>query len=261
LKAKTSTKDAESELTPPAARNLAALERAIVSCERCSRLVAYRRRVAREKKREFRDWTYWGRPVPAFGDPAARLLIVGLAPAAHGANRTGRMFTGDSSGDWLYEALHRYGFADRPVSRSRDDGLIVSDCWITAAARCAPPDNKPTRAELARCRPYLEREIGLLGAVTVVLVLGRIAWESWLRASGWWERLRPAQRPPFAHAAESILPDGRTLLVSFHPSRQNTNTGKLTRAMWYGVFARARELVGTIGVPSPQPPVCTPSPA
>ena len=215
-----------------------------MGCERCPRLVAHRRKVARQKKREFRDWTYWGRPVPAFGDPTARLLIVGLAPAAHGANRTGRMFTGDSSGDWLYEALHRYGFASSPVSRARDDGLTLSSCWITAAARCAPPDNKPTRRELDRCRPFLERELGLLGSVKVVLVLGRVAWESWLRASGWWDRLRPAERPPFAHGAEATLPDGRILLSSFHPSRQNTNTGKLTRKMWYGIFERARELVG-----------------
>ena len=214
-----------------------------MSCERCPRLVAYRRQIARTKKREFRDWTYWGRPVPAFGDPAARLLIVGLAPAAHGANRTGRMFTGDSSGNWLYEALHRYGFADRPASESRDDGLRLIGCWITAAARCAPPDNKPTPEELLRCRPYLERELGLLRSVKVVLVLGRIAWESWLRASGWWDRLEPTARPPFAHGAEATLPDGRILLASFHPSRQNTNTGKLTREMWYGIFARARELV------------------
>ena len=181
--------------------------------------------------------------MPAFGDPAARLLIIGLAPAAHGANRTGRMFTGDSSGDWLYEALHRYGFASRPDSRSADDGLTLTGCWITAAARCAPPDNKPTSDELLRCRPYLERELGLLGAVKVVLVLGRVAWESWLRASGWRERLPPPERPRFAHGAEAILPDGRVLLVSYHPSRQNTNTGKLTREMWYGIFERARGIL------------------
>ena len=199
--------------------------------------------MAKIRKREFRDWDYWGRPVPAFGDPAARLMIVGLAPAAHGANRTGRMFTGDSSGDWLYEALHRYGFASRPDSRSRDDGLTLTGCWITAAARCAPPDNKPTRLELTRCRPYLEREVGLLGSVKVVLALGRVAWESWLRVSGWWERFSPAGRPPFVHGGETPLPDGRTLLVSYHPSRQNTNTGKLTRTMWYRVFERARALV------------------
>lgn len=222
---------------------LLALNRELVRCERCPRLVAYRETVARLKKREFRDQPYWGRPVPSLGDPAARLLVVGLAPAAHGANRTGRMFTGDSSGAWLYSALHRFGFADRPVSVHRDDGLRLTDCYITAAARCAPPGNRPTREELDRCRPYLERELAALERVRVVLVLGRIAWEAWLRASGWWARLGPAGRPRFAHGAEAELPDGRVLLCSFHPSRQNTNTGRLTRAMWEAVFARARELL------------------
>jgi uracil-DNA glycosylase family 4 len=183
--------------------------------------------------------------VPSFGDSAARLLIVGLAPAAHGANRTGRMFTGDSSGAWLWEALHRFGFADRPVSAHRDDGLVLRDCWITAAAHCAPPDNKPERAELDRCRSFLVREIELLRNVRVVLALGRIAQESWLRAAGWWTRLRPAERPAFGHGSETLLGDGRRLISSFHPSRQNTNTGKLTREMWYAVFARAREAVSS----------------
>ncbi len=201
------------------------------------------REVARTKKREFRDCTYWGRPVPGFGDPAARLLIVGLAPAAHGANRTGRMFTGDSSGNWLYEALHRYGFADRPVSLSRDDGLTLTGCYITAAVRCAPPDNKPSREELANCRRFLQRELRLLTSVQVVLALGRVACEAWLRAAGWWESLAPAERPAFGHGRETVLPDGRVLLCSFHPSRQNTNTGKLTREMWHRIFARARELL------------------
>ena len=162
------------------------------------------------------------------------------------------MFTGDSSGDWLYAALHRYGFASQPQSRSRDDGLTLTGCWITAAARCAPPDNKPTAKELIRCRPYLERELGLLASVKVVLVLGRVAWEGWLRASRWWERLPAGKRPPFAHGAETTLPDGRVLLVSYHPSRQNTNTGKLTREMWDAIFRRARELTC-----SPPPPACT----
>jgi uracil-DNA glycosylase len=153
------------------------------------------------------------------------------------------MFTGDSSGAWLWEALHRFGFASHPVSLHRDDGLTLTDCWITAAARCAPPDNKPDRAELERCRTFLVREIALLDRVQVVVALGRVAYESWLKAAGWWDR-RPAwERPPFSHGAEAVLPDGRLLITSFHPSRQNTNTGRLTRAMWYEVFRSARGAV------------------
>ncbi len=233
-----------------ALRSLAAVERAIVRCARCPRLRAYCRRVAREKKRAFRDWIYWGKPVPGFGDPAARLLVVGVAPAAHGANRTGRMFTGDSSGDWLYAALHRYGFASRPTAVCRDDGLVLRDCYVTAALRCAPPANKPTRAELERCRTYLRAEVGLLGRVRVVVVLGRIAHDAWLKAAGWWARLPPAARPRFAHGAETTLPDGTVLLASYHPSRQNTNTGKLTRAMWHAVFRRARALLAAAPRPA-----------
>jgi uracil-DNA glycosylase family 4 len=224
-------------------KTLAAVTRAVVACTRCPRLRTHCLRVAREKKREFRDWTYWGLPVPGFGDPKARLLIVGLAPAAHGANRTGRMFTGDSSGSWLYEALHRFGFASQPESFSRDDGLTLHDCYISAAARCAPPGNRPTPLELERCRPYLIREIELLTEVRVVVALGRIAQESWLKAAGWWTRLVPRERPRFGHGVETELPDGVVLLTSYHPSRQNTNTGKLTRAMWHEVFRRARRLV------------------
>jgi uracil-DNA glycosylase family 4 len=227
---------------------LSALNDEVVACTRCPRLIAHCREIAATRKREFRDSTYWGRPVPGFGDPAASLLIVGLAPAAHGANRTGRMFTGDSSGSWLYEALHRYGFADRPASVTRDDGLTLIGCYITAAARCAPPDNKPSREELAHCRGFLQRELALLHRARVVLALGRVAYESWLRAAGWWDSLPPAERPAFGHGREAALPDGRTLLCSFHPSRQNTNTGKLTKPMWYGVFERARELVDKKGV-------------
>jgi uracil-DNA glycosylase len=222
---------------------LADLNATIPACTRCPRLRNYCLEVARVKKKEFRDWEYWGRPIPGFGDPDARLFIVGLAPAAHGANRTGRMFTGDSSGNWLYEALHRYGFANQPESVSRNDSLRLRDCYLGAAARCAPPDNKPTPEEFAHCRPYLEAELKLLRHVRVVVVLGKLAWEHYLRAASWWSRLTPAERPPFGHGKESPLPDGTTLLCSFHPSRQNTNTGKLTREMWHAIFARARALI------------------
>ena len=218
-------------------------ERRLIACTRCARLREHCLAIAREKKREFRDQTYWGRPVPGFGDPAARLLLVGLAPAAHGGNRTGRAFTGDSSGNWLYEALHRFGFASQPDSTGRDDGLVLTDCFITAAARCAPPDNKPTREELDACRPWMVAELALLRRVRVVLALGRIGHEAWLRASGWWDHVPAAKRPVFAHGAETRMDDGTILLASYHPSRQNTNTGRLTRPMWHGVFRRARELV------------------
>ena len=247
---------------------LADLNATIPGCTRCPRLREYCLEVARTRKREFRDWDYWGRPVPGFGDPDARLLIVGLAPAAHGANRTGRMFTGDSSGNWLYEALFRHGFANQPESVSRNDSLQLLDCYLGAAARCAPPDNKPTPGELANCRPYLAAELQLLRNIKVVVVLGRIAWESYLKTArapapgtgekaqtpspgtgegaggeAWWTRLKPAERPPFGHGREYQFPNGITLISSFHPSRQNTNTGKLTREMWHAIFRRARELI------------------
>jgi len=223
--------------------SLAAVSSAVVACERCARLRAHCEQVAREKRRAYADQEYWGRPVPGFGDARARLVIVGLAPGAHGSNRTGRMFTGDSSGDWLYAALHREGFASQPESVSRHDGQRLSDCWITAGGRCAPPGNKPTPAELDRCRGFLAAELRLLHRARVALALGRIGHEAWLKASGWWDRLAPRERPRFAHGAEARLPDGMTLLASFHPSRQNTQTGKLTPAMWRAVFARARRLV------------------
>lgn len=226
----------------PRLASLALVRRAIVACERCPRLREHCAEVARVKKRAFRDQDYWGRPVPGFGDPAARLLVIGLAPAAHGGNRTGRVFTGDSSGSWLYEALHVHGFASQPFSTGRDDGQKLSGAYITAAARCAPPANKPTPAELERCRGYLEAEIRLLRRVRVVLGLGRIGHEAWLRAAGWWA-LPARERPVFAHGAEARLPDGTLLIASYHPSRQNTNTGKLTRAMWDAVFRRARAAV------------------
>jgi uracil-DNA glycosylase family 4 len=223
--------------------SLAALERVITGCRRCPRLVAWRRRVARARKPEFRDWTYWGRPVPGFGDPGARLWVIGLAPAAHGGNRTGRVFTGDSSGDWLYEALHRYGFANQPVSVARDDGLRLIDCFVSAAARCAPPGNKPTPREFDNCRPWLETERRLLRRVRIVLVLGRSAFERYLKAAGSGSPAAPGGRPRFAHGAEHPLPDGTVLLCSYHPSRRNTSTGLLRREMWHAVFARARGIL------------------
>ncbi len=229
--------------------SLSALTQTVVACRACPRLVAWRERVADEKKREFRHWTYWGRPVPGFGDPHGRLLLVGLAPAAHGANRTGRMFTGDASGNWLYAALHRYGFASQAESVARDDGLTLSDCYITAALRCAPPGNKPTREELDRCRAFLAAELVLLARVRVVVVLGRIGYAAWLHASGWWDRLPAGERPPFRHGAVTALPDGTTLITSYHPSRQNTNTGRLTRAMWQAVFRRARKILDSVKRP------------
>ncbi len=228
-------------MTP--SRSLTTLNRSITRCRRCSRLVEHREAIAAEKKRAFRDWDYWGKPVPAFGDPDARLLIVGLAPAAHGANRTGRMFTGDSSGHWLYEALHRFAFASQAESVSRDDGMRLTDCYISAAGRCAPPGNKPTQEELDTCQPFLERELVLLERVRVVLTLGHVAHRQYLRAGGWWNELAPRDRPTFGHGAVTKLPDGIALLSSYHPSRQNTNTGKLTREMWYGVFRTAREML------------------
>jgi uracil-DNA glycosylase family 4 len=223
--------------------SLSSLHKTIVTCRACPRLVAWREQVAREKRRAFADQEYWGRPVPGFGDSRARLLIVGLAPAAHGANRTGRMFTGDQSGDWLYEALHRFGFASRADACDRNDGLRLTDCYITASARCAPPANRPTPKELATCRPWLEREVMLLGRVSVVLALGAIGHDAWLRAAGWRDRLAARERPRFRHGASVRLAGGPWLVSSYHPSRQNTNTGRLTRGMWHGVFERVRGIL------------------
>jgi uracil-DNA glycosylase len=228
------------------ASGLQSLADRITACEACPRLRDHCRHIAETPRREFAAEEYWGRPVAGFGDPSARLLIVGLAPGAHGSNRTGRPFTGDASGVWLYEALHRYGWASQPVSQSRQDDLVLSDCYITAAARCAPPDNRPTREELDRCRPYLVAELQLLPEVRVVLALGRIGWESWLRAAGWWKQLGPRERPRFVHGHESVMPDGTILVASYHPSRQNTNTGLLTRPMWHGIFEQIRKIVPAV---------------
>ena len=223
---------------------LVELEREIVACRLCPRLVAHREHVARVKTRRFAEQTYWGRPVPSFGEVRARLLVVGLAPAAHGANRTGRMFTGDRSGDWLYEALHRFGFANQATSADRNDGLKLRDTFITAAARCAPPANKPTREEFARCQPYLLAELGLLKRVPVVIALGRIAFDAFLGA--WREAGHPVvkPRPRFGHGQATALDGGILLLASYHPSQQNTFTGKLTRPMFHRVFRKARQTLG-----------------
>jgi uracil-DNA glycosylase len=222
---------------------LARLETRVTRCRLCPRLVAHRERVAREKVARFRSWRYWGRPIPGFGDPAARVLVVGLAPAAHGGNRTGRIFTGDESGNWLYAALHRAGFANQPTSVDRDDGLRLAGAFVTAIARCAPPLNKPTRQEVETCRRYLVGELALLARVRVVVVLGRIAHDGFLAAERARGRVAPRPAPAFAHGAEHSLPSGLTLLCSYHPSQQNTFTGRLTRAMLDAVFARARALV------------------
>ncbi len=216
------------------------LRREIIDCTACPRLVAHRERVAREKRRQFCDDEYWGRPLPGFGDTQARLLIVGLAPAAHGGNRTGRMFTGDSSGDWLARALHGAGFANQPTSTHRDDGLTLRDTFITAAVRCAPPNNKPTPREFVACRAFLIRELELLRRVRVVVTLGKLAFDAYLVARSEMGFEAPKPRPTFGHGAVYALSDGVTLIASYHPSRQNTQTRRLTRPMLSSVFRSAR---------------------
>ena len=223
--------------------SLDALEARVVRCRKCPRLVAWREAVAQSKRRAFAHETYWGKPIPAFGRADARLVVVGLAPAAHGGNRTGRMFTGDRSGDWLYAALHAQGFANQPASVRRGDGLELRDAFITAGARCAPPDNKPTREEFANCRPWLVRELELLARVKIVVALGGLAWNEFLLAWIALGRDLPKPRPKFSHGAEVAL-EKVTLLGSYHPSQQNTSTRRLTRPMLEGVFARARGLIG-----------------
>ena len=217
--------------------SLKAVAADIIASRKCDRLVQWRERVAREKTARFRDWDYWGRPVPPFGDPNAKLVIVGLAPAAHGGNRTGRIFTGDRSGDWLFAALHRTGFANQPTSEHRDDGLRLTDAYITAVVHCAPPGNKPTPIERDNCLPYLERELRLL-PWRVIVALGSFAYDGIARA------LSLRKRPAFGHGVEAPLEDGRTVICSYHPSQQNTQTGRLTREMLDDSFFRARELVG-----------------
>jgi uracil-DNA glycosylase family 4 len=223
-------------------RTLSHLQQQIVRCSRCPRLVAHRARVAREKVKRYREWDYWGKPVPGFGDPKARLLIIGLAPAAHGGNRTGRVFTGDRSGDWLYGALYQAGFANQSTSVHKEDGLELHDCYITAAVHCAPPDNKPLPEEFAACRPYLLQELSLLAQVRVVIALGQIAFGAYLTARRELGASVPSPVPRFGHGLAYTL-DSVTLLGSYHPSQQNTFTGRLTWKMFTAVFQQARVIM------------------
>jgi uracil-DNA glycosylase family 4 len=224
-------------------RSLQCLQDTILQCTRCPRLVAHRQVVAQSKRPMYRDWEYWGRPLPSFGSPQARLLIVGLAPAAHGGNRTGRMFTGDRSGDWVFGTLHKFGFASSPDSRRRDDGLVLHDAYITAALHCAPPANKPLPEELLNCQVYLAQELEMLAQVRVVVALGKIAFDAYLRTRAVSGLALPSARPQFGHGAAYALADGRVLIGSYHPSQQNTQTGRLTREMFEGIFRQARELL------------------
>jgi uracil-DNA glycosylase len=218
-------------------RGLARLRAEVVDCRACPRLVAWREQVATEKRAAYRDETYWGRPIPGFGDPHARLLVLGLAPAAHGGNRTGRVFTGDRSGDWLFGAMYRAGLANQPTSVRTDDGLALTDTWVTAAVKCAPPANKPDPIERDTCRPFLRRELGLLTNLRVVVCLGAFAYEAACVEFD----VRP--RPKFGHLVEVVAPNGVVLICSFHPSQQNTFTGRLTEPMLDAVFVRATELI------------------
>jgi uracil-DNA glycosylase family 4 len=216
----------------------------VTACVRCPRLVAYREMIAREKRRAYRDCEYWGKPVPGFGDPQARVLVLGLAPGAHGSNRTGRPFTGDASGKFMYPVLYQTGFANQPSATSRTDQLELRDLYITAAARCAPPDNKPLPAELANCSSFLDREMGGLEKLRVIVALGRIAFDAYLNYCKRQGRLHSRKPYAFRHGAVYEMPDGKILLASYHPSNQNTQTGKLTRAMFVNIFVEAKRLAG-----------------
>jgi len=223
---------------------LTILNREVIACTRCPRLVVYREKIAREKRRAYRDHEYWGMPVPGFGDPAARVLIMGLAPGAHGSNRTGRPFTGDASGKFMYPVLHEVGFASQPNADHRGDGMTLRDLYITAACRCAPPDNKPLPQELANCAPFLDREIAALTALKVVVALGKIGFEAYLNHAIRVGLAASKKGFEFKHGARYALPGGKTLLASYHPSNQNTQTGKLTRPMFLRIFKQAAEIAG-----------------
>ena len=229
---------------------LSVLNQQIVGCTRCARLVAYREQVGREKRRAYREHEYWARPVPGFGDANARVLVLGLAPGAHGSNRTGRPFTGDASGKFMYPILHKVGFASQPNAEHRDDGLKLLDCYITAAVRCAPPDNKPAPSELANCSQYLDRELALLSRVKVVVALGKIGFDAYLaflKRTGRIQRFSPYK---FAHAARYTMPNGVVLLASYHPSNQNTATGKLTATMFEAIFREAGRIATSVDTAS-----------
>lgn len=221
------------------------LQADIVQCAKCPRLVKWREKVARVKTARFSEWEYWGKPVPGFGDPDARVLIVGLAPGAHGANRTGRMFTGDASGNWLYGTLHKFGFASQLLSLSADDGMKLKDCYITAALRCAPPANKPTKNELHNCSPFILDELRILFNIRIIVALGKVAFDSVFDAYRELHMTTISKRPEFRHGAEVPLNYRQILVASYHPSQQNTFTGKLTHSMFDAVFARVKKILAT----------------
>lgn len=226
-----------------AGKEIQILQRTIITCTKCPRLVRWREKVARDKVARFENWSYWGKPVPSFGDPQAHLLIIGLAPAAHGGNRTGRMFTGDRSGDWLFRTLHKFGFANKPGSLSRGDGLRLKDCYITASLRCAPPQNKPLIQELRNCRQYLLQELQLLKNTQIVVALGKLAFDVAFRAFKELGLTEVKKNPSFAHGVKVRLNKNLMLIGSYHPSQQNTFTGKLTKPMFDQIFRRAKQLL------------------
>ncbi len=230
---------------PPTKNSLLQLDKEVITCTRCPRLVIYREEVAVTKRRAYLAWEYWGKPVPGFGDPQARILVLGLAPGAHGSNRTGRPFTGDASGNFMYPILYEAGFASQPNATDRNDGMKLKDLYITAAVRCAPPDNKPLPSELANCASYLDREIEILSRLRVVVALGRIGFEAYLNHLKRAGLLGTKKPYLFQHGAHYKMPDGKTLLASYHPSNQNTQTGKLTRKMFTEIFQKAARLAGS----------------